>query len=185
MRIRDWTDILEEVTESSAAPDDWRAVAGQRSGGVGEDLYVGHPAAGLYQLKTYARNPYDVKGVGTQVARTVDGDLRDELPTRETEEGGRFAVRSPPEDEDQAESMAKRVEETLKVHSEAPTTPDDLFSDLMDALESPAYGPMRFELSERPDELDELAEQFPDAEELLTAELDELIDEDRIDRGFE
>jgi AcrR family transcriptional regulator len=185
MRIRDWQAILEDVTDHSGDPGDWRAVAGRRSNGVGEDLYVGHPSAGLYQLKTYARNPRDLQGVGTRVARTVDGDFRDLLPTRERDDGGRFAVRQPPDDDADAEEMATRVEETLKVHAEAPTDPDDLFTDLMDALDSPAFGPMRYELSERPDELDGLAEQFPDAERLLTEELDDLVREDGIDRGFE
>jgi len=184
MRIRDWTDILEEVTEASADASDWRGLSGRRDGGVGEDLYLGHPRAGVFLLKTYARNPYDVRGVGTRVARKVDDDLEPLFPDREGD-GGRFAVRRGPEDEAEAEEMATRVEETLRVHGEAPTTPDDLFTDLMDAVESPAYGPMRYELSDRPEGLDELSERFPDAEALLTEELDDLVSADGVDRGFE
>ncbi|WP_138007232.1 hypothetical protein [Halalkalirubrum salinum] len=182
MRVRDWQDILADVTDGSEDPDGWRAIAGQRRQGVGEDLFLGHPAIGVYQLKTYAKNPYEVKGVGAKVARRIDDELDPLLPGRD--DGGRFAVRKPPEDEDQAETMAKRLTETLRVHSEAPTTPDDLFTDVMDAIESPAYGPMEFELSDRPDRLDTLSDTFEEAESLLSAELDDLIDEDGVDRGF-
>ena len=182
MRVRDWKDILSEVTEESSEPSGWRAVAGQRRDGVGEDLYFGHPSQGVYQLKTYAKNPYEVKGVGAQVARKVDGDIEPLLPSGDDQ--GRFAVQRPPEDEDHAKTMATRLQETLRVHSDTPTGPEDFFEDLMEAIESPAFGPMEYELSERPDRLDDLSSTFEEAEELLDAELDDLIDDDDIGRGF-
>ncbi|WP_251331003.1 hypothetical protein [Haloplanus pelagicus] len=183
MRVRDWEDILDDVSDGTADPDGWRAVAGQRRDGVGEDLYLGHPAVGVYHLKTYAKNPYDVRGVGTRVARKIDDDIDPHLPSEEF--GGRFAVQSPPEDEEAAESAARRLAETVRVHAEAPTSPDDFFEDVMDAIDSPAYGPMSFELSDRPDGLDSLSETFDEAEELLDAELEDLIERDGVDRGFQ
>ena len=182
MRVREWQDILDDVTDASADPDGWRAIAGQRQGGVGEDLYLGHPGVEVYHLKTYAKNPYDVRGVGAKVARTIDDGIDPHLPTEELRR--RFAVQSPPEDEAAADSMARRLEETVKVHAEAPTTPDDLFRDVMDAVDSPAYGPMAFEISDRADNLDALSETFDEAEELLSAELDDRIERDEVDRGF-
>lgn len=183
MRVRNWKDVLQDVTETNADPDGWRAVGGRRTDGVGEDLYVGHPAAGVFLVKTYARNPYDVNGVGARVARKVDDGLDPILPDRE--EPGRFAVRSPPEGADAAESMARNVRETIKAHADAPTEPEHLFEDLMEAVESPAFGPMAYDLAGRPDPLDDLADEFEDAEELLSAELDDLVTEDGVDRGFQ
>ncbi|WP_253737195.1 hypothetical protein [Halohasta salina] len=184
MRVRDWDDILSDVSEDDRDPDGWRAVAGHRRGGVGEDLYLGHPDAGVYLLKTYAKNPYELQGVGTQVARKVDDEL-DPLFPRRTDDDGRFAIQQPPEDESAAESMATRLEETIKVHAEAPTTAEDFFTDLMEAVNSPAFGPMEYDIDDRPDRLDDLAETFEDANELLSKELDDLIDEAGVDRGFE
>lgn len=181
MRVRDWEDIVSDVVESSVDPEYWRAVAGTRAGGVGEDLYLGHPNAGLYHLKTYAKNPFDVKGVGTQVARRLDDEIGSYLPE---DTPARFAVQQPPQDEADAKLKARRIEETIRAHSDAPTTPDDLFDDLMDAIESPAYGPMEYDLSDRPDGLAELSSTFEEAEELLDAELEDLIAADEIDRGF-
>jgi len=182
MRVRDWDDILADVASDSTDPDGWRAVAGSRREGLGEDLYFGHPSVGVYHLKTYAKNPRDLRGVGTKIARRVDDELDPLLPGEESP--GRFAVQSPPEDEAQAKDAATRLRETLKVHAEAPTSPDHLFEDVMEAIDSPAFGPMDYEFDGRPDELDELSDTFEEAEELLSAELEDLIDEDDVDRGF-
>ncbi|WP_435095444.1 hypothetical protein [Halarchaeum sp. P4] len=184
MRVRDWQDILEDVTESSADPDGWRAVAGDRARGLGEDLYLGHPSVGVYQLKTYAKNPFEVKGAGARVARRVDEDLDPLFPGRD-DDAGRFAVRQGVEDEEEAETKARRLEEVLKVHAEAPTSPDDLFEDVMDVVDSPAFGPVEYDSHGRPEELDELSETFEEAEELLNSELDELIEEDDVGKGFQ
>ena len=62
MRIRDWDDLLSDVIESDVDPSGWRAVGGDRAGGVGEDLFIGHPEAGAYQLKTYAKKPLPGRG---------------------------------------------------------------------------------------------------------------------------
>jgi hypothetical protein len=183
MRVRDWQDVLADVADEGTDAEGWRAVGGRRADGVGEDLYVGHPSVGVYLVKTYARNPYEVEGVGTRVARTVDDGLDAMFPDRSAE--GRFAVRSPPEDEDRAESVARNVRETLRAHADAPTEPEHLFEDLMEAVESPAFGPMEYELADRPEPLADLAEEFADAEDLLSAELDDLVERDGVDRGFQ
>jgi hypothetical protein len=183
MRVRDWQDILEDVVESDGDPEGWRAVAGDRSTGVGEDLYVGHPTSGVFQVKTFARNPFEVKGVGTQVARKVDGDVDPLFP--EWGEGGHFGVQSPPEDEDDAERAAKELEEVIRAHAAAPTEPDHLFEDVMEAVDSPAFGPMDYEFDDRPDALDDLAATFSDAEEVLEAEFEEMVEDDGVGRGFQ
>ena len=181
MRVRDWQDVLEDVVEGGAEPGGWRAVGGSRQRGIGEDLYLGHPEVGLYQLKTYAKNPYQVRGVGTRLARRLDDEIGSFLPS---DSGGRFAVRKAPADGDEAETQARHVQETLRAHAEAPTSPDHLFSDLMEALESPAFGPVEYELSERPSGLDSLSETFADAEDLLEAEFEDVVDDDGVNRGF-
>lgn len=183
MRIRQWQDIVEDVVEKDVDPDDWRAVGGSRAGGVGEDLYLGHPQAGVYLLKTYAKNPFEVRGVGTQVARRLDDEIGSFLPEQEIE--GRFAVQKPPEGEAEAETKARHVEEVVKAHADAPTTPNDFFDDLMDAMDSPAFGPIDFDQYDRPDPADELSERFDEAEDLLNAELDDLIDEDEVGKAFQ
>ncbi len=181
MRVRDWQDILEDVVESNAEPSDWRAVAGDRSGGVGEDMFLGHPSVGVFQLKTFAKNPFEVQGVGSQVARKIDDELEPLFPAEDG--AGRFGVNRGIEDEDEAKTRAKELETVIETHAEAPTTGDALFEDVMDALDSPAFGPIEYDMYDRPDELEDLSDTFEEAEELLSAELDDLIEED-VGRGF-
>lgn len=52
-------------------------------GGVGEDMYLAHPRAGVFFLKTYAKNPYEVRGVGTRVARNLDDEIGSFLPNQQ------------------------------------------------------------------------------------------------------
>ncbi len=181
MRVRDWQDLVADVVGTDVDPAGWRAVAGPRQRGIGEDLYLAHPAVGLYQLKTYAKNPFEVRGLGGKVARQLDDEIGTLLPDRDA---GRFAVQRAPRDEGEAEATARRVEETVKAHAEAPDSADALFSDLMEAIESPAYGPMEYDSYDRPDRLDEFASTFEDAEDLLEAEFEDLVEDDGVNRGF-
>ena len=182
MRIRDWQDVLAEVVEADADPQGWRAVGGDRRRGIGEDLYLAHPGVGVFQLKTYAKNPFEVRGVGSRVARRVDEDLDPLFPEQGT---GRFGVSPAIDDEDDAERAARDLEEVVRTHADAPTTPDALFEDVMEAIESPAYGPMEFDEYGRPDSADRLADEFEEAERLLDADFEDVVEEAGTDRGFQ
>ena len=180
MRVRDWQDILADVVENDRDPDGWRAVGGDRATGIGEDLYLGHPSVGVYQLKTYAKNPFEVQGVGAEVARSLDDEIEPLFPEKGA---GRFGVQQPVEDEREAREKANQLEAVVQEHAQSSTSPDALFEDLMDALDSPAYGPMEFDSYGRPDAMDDLTDTFEEAETLLDAELEDLIDEN-VGRGF-
>ena len=182
MKVRDWDDILDDVVESEADPSGWRAIGGDRRQGIGEDMYIAHPAVGAFQLKTYARNPFDVDGVGAQVARSIDDELEPLFPS-DNESAGHFGVQQPIRDEDTAKQRAEELETVVETHADAPTTPQALFEDIMNALDSPAYGPMEFDHTDRPDRMDDLTDTFEEAEELLDAEFEDVIDED-VERGF-
>ena len=94
-----------------------------------------------------------------------------------------FGVQQPiPEEE--APERAEELETVLETHADAPTTPEALFEDVMETLDSPAYGPMEFDPHDRPEGLDELTATFEDAQQALEAEFDELVDE-TVTRGFE
>lgn len=181
MRVRDWQDIVRDVVEEDVNPDNWRAIAGPRDRGVGEDLYLAHPNAGVYFLKTYAKNPYELRGVGSRVSRSLDEEIGGYLPTDGT---GQFAVQPVPDDEDEAKRRARRVEEVVRTHAAAPTSPDALFEDIMGAIDSPAFGPLDYDQTSRPSGLDGLGNTFDEAEQLLDTELEDLIGDDEIDRGF-
>ena len=55
----------------------------------------------------------------------------------------------------------------------------------MDALDSPAFGPMEYELDGRPDPLADPADEFADADDPLPSDLDQLVEDDGVGRGFQ
>ncbi len=181
MRVRDWRDVVSEIVDANVRSDDWRAIAGPRNRGIGEDLYLAHPRRGVYVLKTYPKNPFERRGVGTRVARSIDDEIGQWMPQ---DAPAKFAVQPAVQDRDEAKQRAKRLEETVKTHAAAPTTREDLFEDVMDAIESPAFGPLTYDQRDRPEPLDALSGTFDEAERLLESELDDLLDDDEIGRGF-
>jgi len=50
---------------------------------------------------------------------------------------------------------------------------------------SPAHGPMEYENRSRPDGLEEMSTTFEEAEEVLDAELEDIVREDDVGRGFQ
>ena len=182
MRIRNWQDVLQELISKDSDPQKWRAISGIRSGGIGEDLYLCHPGAGLYHLKTYAKNPFEVQGVGTRLVNKIDGGISDQFP-REVD--GRFAIHKPIVEKMEVKKVTQRVEETLRAHVDAPTTSLDLFEDVMVAIGSPAYGPLDYRgIGNRPESLDMLAREFQDMDRKLELKLEEMIKDDGIGKGF-
>ena len=112
----------------------------------------------------------------------MDDEIGSYLPE---ESPARFGVQPAAADESEAEAKARRLEETVKAHADAPTTPEDLFNDVMEAVDSPAFGPLEYDDRDRPEDVEELSTTFEEAEELLDAELEDLIEDDGVGRGFD
>jgi hypothetical protein len=182
MQIRDWDDILQDVVESDADPAGWRAIGGDRKGGIGEDLYLAHQEVGAYQIKTYAKNPFQVEGVGARVARSIGSDIAPLFPDKK--HNGIFGVQALPQDGERAKEQATELEAVLEAHADAPTTPQALIEDMLEALDSPAYGPMEFDRHGRPAPMSELTNTFEEAESLLTREFEDIVDE-TVSRGIQ
>ena len=173
---------MQDLISKDSDPKEWRAISGIRSGGIGEDLYLCHPGAGLYHLKTYAKNPFEVQGVGAQLAHKIDDGIGDQFPRGVD---GRFAIHRPVVEEMEVKRVTQRVEETLKAHVDAPTNSLDLFEDMMGAIGSPAYGPLDYRgMGKRPESLDILAKEFHDVNKSLEKKLDAMLKDDEIERGF-
>ncbi len=173
MQPRSFEDMMADVADEPGDPADWRAAMRDREG-VGTDLYLAHPSAGVYAASLYMKDPFTVRGVGAKVADRPDGT--DYLPGAEADR--RFAIRRGPRDRDEAERMGRAVAATLEAHATAPTSPDDLFDDIMDSTGGIAYGAMG-----GADSADGFDATYADAREMLDAELDDLIATDGIDRG--
>ncbi|PTD94261.1 hypothetical protein C9439_02885 [archaeon SCG-AAA382B04] len=78
MKIHDLEEIVNEIKQEGKKVDNkdkWWAGKGKHND-FGNDWFLGHPDVGLYQFKSYNKNPYTQKGVGTKLTKNVDDDLK-------------------------------------------------------------------------------------------------------------
>jgi hypothetical protein len=115
------------------------------------------------------------------VARRVDEDIDPLFPDEES--SGLFGVQQPVEDEETAREQANELESVIEAHADAPTTPRALLEDVLETVDSPAYGPMEFDSHGRPDAMDRLTNTFDEAESVLDREFEDIVDE-TVERGF-
>ena len=80
MKIKPRNDILKDIIrEGKQHPNGWNAAFGKDSSSFSHDCYIFHPNIGIYLLKEYTKNPYEVKGVGSKLARHIDDDIEEQM----------------------------------------------------------------------------------------------------------
>lgn len=77
-KIKPRNEILNDVIKDGKKyPKNWKAVFGKDNKLQSSDYYIFNPNIGIYLLKEYEKNPFEVKGVGGKIARHVDEDIED------------------------------------------------------------------------------------------------------------
>ena len=80
MKIKSRNEILKDVIkEGKKHPKDWRAVFGKDEKRFSRDYYIFNPNIGIYLLKEYQKNPYEIKGIGGKIARKIDEDIETKI----------------------------------------------------------------------------------------------------------
>lgn len=80
MKIKPRNLILKDIIrEGKKHPKGWNAAFGQDSTSFSHDCYIFHPQIGIYLLKEYNKNPFEVKGVGSKLARHIDDDIEEQM----------------------------------------------------------------------------------------------------------
>lgn len=76
MDIKSRTEILNDIIrDSKKHPKGWMATFGKNPNLLSNDCYIFNPQTGLYLIKEYHKNPYQVKGIGSKIARHIDEDI--------------------------------------------------------------------------------------------------------------
>ena len=80
MNIKSRDEILKDVIrEGKKHPKNWKAVFGKDNKNLSNDYYIFNPKIGIFLLKEYQKNPFEMKGIGGKIARHVDEDLELEV----------------------------------------------------------------------------------------------------------
>ena len=80
MKIKSRNETLNDIIrDSKKYPNGWKAAFGKDDLLFSHDYYIFNPNVGIYLLKEYHKNPYNVKGLGTKIARHIDQDIQEKI----------------------------------------------------------------------------------------------------------
>lgn len=80
MKIKPRSDILKDIIrDGKKYPKGWHATFGRDPNLFSHDCYIFHPHIGVYLLKEYHKNPFEVKGAGLKLARHIDEDIQEQM----------------------------------------------------------------------------------------------------------
>ena len=80
VKLKSRNEVLNDVIrDGKKFPKDWKAVLGKDNKRLSKDYYIFNPDVGIYLLKEYEKNPFEVKGIGGKIARHVDEDIDAEV----------------------------------------------------------------------------------------------------------
>lgn len=76
MEVKTREEILRElIARAEEYPTGWKAATRRDHPHIGEEYYIFHPKAGVYEVKEYQVNPFHSSGVGAQLASSVPSGL--------------------------------------------------------------------------------------------------------------
>jgi hypothetical protein len=80
VKIRSRNNLLNDVIrDAKKYPKGWKAVIGKDENRFSNDYYIFNPNTGIYLLKEYQKNPFEIKGIGGKIARYVDDNIENEI----------------------------------------------------------------------------------------------------------
>jgi len=80
VKIKPRNEILNDVIRNGKKhPKEWKAVFGMDKDSLSRDCYIFNPKIGVYLLKEYEKNPFELKGLGGLVARHLDEDVQAQI----------------------------------------------------------------------------------------------------------
>lgn len=88
MKIKTRTEILKDIIKQGKKfPKNWGVLFGKDPNLHSNDYYIFNPGVGIYLLKEYQKNPYELKGVGGKIARHIDEGIEAEISKKDGEFG--------------------------------------------------------------------------------------------------
>lgn len=80
MKIKDRNEILTDIIKDGKKhPKGWNAVFGKDIRRMSNDYYLFNPNTGIYLLKEYQKNPFQIRGIGGKIARHIDEDIEENI----------------------------------------------------------------------------------------------------------
>ena len=89
MKIKSRNEVLTDIIrDAKKFPEGWKATFGKDNELFSNDYYILHPHVGIYHLKEYQKNPFELKGLGAKIVRHIDEDIEETI----TKNTGDFGI---------------------------------------------------------------------------------------------
>ena len=86
--IKARNEVLNDVIKDGKKhPNNWKAVFGKDKKHLSRDYYIFNPNIGIYLLKEYEKNPFEVKGIGGKIARKIDENIEADISKKASDFG--------------------------------------------------------------------------------------------------
>jgi hypothetical protein len=166
VEVKTREEILRElIAKAEEHPGGWKAATRRDEQSFGQEYLIFHPKAGIYEVKEYQVNPFEVSGVGAQLAPSVPAGL----PRLLQEQTGVFGI---------LEVSLPRLLEELGEAPEDSVTPLGLSGDL--GVRVPMTGPTH----RAPSSLESLDSSLNARRRVVDAEFRKLLDRGGITRAY-
>jgi hypothetical protein len=88
LKIKTRHEVLNDIIlEAKKHPSDWMAVFGKDKRLLSDDYYILNPSTGIYIIKEYQRNPFDIKGLGGKITTNINDEIEGILHKKSGEFG--------------------------------------------------------------------------------------------------
>ena len=80
VKIKSRNEVLNDILkDAKKEPKNWKAVIGRDNELLSNDYYIVNQRMGIYLIKEYQKNPYEIKGIGGKIARNLDDEIENQL----------------------------------------------------------------------------------------------------------
>jgi hypothetical protein len=169
VKIKPRNDILKDIIrDAKKHPKGWSAAFGQDTNLFSHDCYIFHPDIGIYLLKEYNKNPFEIKGMGSKLARQIDDDIEEQI----TRKSGDFGI------------IQGDIQKILtNINKGIP--PQQIFTSAINGEDLGITIPVQGHVSTSKDTFHNLKNTFSSHQKKLENSFEKLVSEDEIYKSYE
>lgn len=169
MKIKQRTEILHDIIrDGKKHPKGWQVAFGNDSSSLSHDYYIFHPNIGIYLLKEYNKNPYEIKGLGSKLARHIDEDIQEHIKKT----SGNFGI------------LQGDIQKILSnIHRGIP--PEKILTSALHGDDLGLTIPVRGQVSTSIDAVRSLKNTFSSQQKKLTNHLEKMVSDDGLYTSYE
>ena len=168
MKIKSRNEILNDIIKDSKKyPKGWEAAFGKNQNLFSHDCYIFNPNTGIYLLKEYQKNPFQIKGLGGKIARNIDEDIENKIG----EKSGDFGVI-----QGNIQKIIKSIDKGLH--------PQTIFEEGLKGKDFGITVPLTGKASTSKDAFNYLQETFSSKQKRLDAKFEKIVSDDGVYNSY-